>query len=83
MGIIELLERIGEANVQLQNLVGSMDGISANRKGDSRVSFWTNGITPGEVAAGKARHVGLVLWLPTELVEKAEREHAEAATAHA
>lgn len=74
MGIIELLERVGENNVQLQNLVESMDGITVNKHGDSRVSFWTNGINPTEIAVGKARNVGLVLWLPTDLVEKARAE---------
>jgi hypothetical protein len=75
MGIIELLERVGEDNIQLQNLVESMDGISM-RGADSRVSFWTNGINPTEIAVGKARNVGLVLWLPTELVEKAKADSA-------
>ena len=81
VGIIELLERVGEDNVQLQNLVESMDDISVNKRGDSRVSFWTNGINATEIAVGKARNVGLVLWLPTELVEKAKADSAAAADA--
>jgi hypothetical protein len=74
MGIIELIQRVGEDNVKLQNLVESADVISTNKKGETRVSFWTDGITATESATGQFANVGLVLWLPKELVDKAKAE---------
>lgn len=77
LGISELLQRVGEEKVTLQFLSASMDGITQAKNGDARVSFWTNGINATEIAVGKARNVGLVLWLSTELVDKARAEHAD------
>jgi len=79
MGIIELLTRIGEDNVRMQNLVESATNFQARKHGDTAVTFLTSEITTSEVASGSARHVGLVLWLPTERVKQAQADHARAA----
>lgn len=76
LGIIELLTRIGENNVRLQNLVESATNFEERKKGGTAVTFLTDGINTTEVAIGKARNIGLVVWLPTELVAKACAEWA-------
>ena len=71
LGIIELLQRVGEENVSLQFLAQSMDGITMARNGDARVTFVTHAINATEVAVGTPRNVGIILWLPAPLVEQA------------
>lgn len=78
-GIIELLTRVGEANIQLQGLDESLTGARLRKNGSTELSFLTNQITPGEVVTGDAHmKVGLVLWIPTD-VFTAAREAAKAA----
>jgi hypothetical protein len=77
LGIIELLTRIGEENVCLQNLVESATNFQARKRGHTAITFLTNQMTPTEIVHGPPKMVGLVLWLPAALVEKGRREHAE------
>ncbi len=67
-GIIDLIKTVGEENVQVQPLEGSMTNIAVNRKGLSKVTFETRGITPDDVMRGGGQTVGLVLWLPRDKV---------------
>ena len=76
LGIIELLTRIGEEHVFVQNVVENMTNITTDKRGVSKVTFVTPKLTAGEVM-GEPQHVGLVLWLPADLVKKAQAEHTE------
>lgn len=78
LGIIELLTRVGEDNVGIQNLVECSTRFRARGKRGERhcaVTFLTDQITPTHVMAGKMPKVGLVVWLPTDLVEQARKDH--------
>ena len=77
LGIIELLTRIGEENVRLQNLLESATNFQARKQGTTAITFLTNQMHTTEVVHGPPKMMGLVLWLPADLVEKARREHAE------
>ena len=84
LGIIELLTRIGEDNIRLQNLMESATNFQGRGKRGARacaVTFLTDQITPSEVLQEHPQHVGLVLWLPTALVEKAKTDHDHEADA--
>jgi len=77
MGIIELLQRVGERNVKAQLLSVAMTNISTNKRGVTRITFESEGeetLTANEVGHGNARNVGVVLWIPAELAAKARRE---------
>ncbi len=73
LGIIELLTRIGEEHIRLQNLVESATNFASRKRGHTAITFLTQEMEPNEIAAGNPRNVGLVLWLPADRV-KAARE---------
>lgn len=78
IGIIEMLKRVGEPNIKVQFLASDMAGIQLVRKGrESRITFHTdpNTMNPNDVCAEHPRNVGVVLWLPYEMVEKATEDH--------
>ena len=82
MGVIELLRRVGEDYVRVQNVVESMAGIRLKGKRGrqyTEITFGTDAITPSDVMRNDCPMVGLVLWLPRNLVEKAKAEHAAGA----
>jgi hypothetical protein len=80
LGIIELLTRIGEENVCLQNLLESATSVEARKRGQTAITFLTNQMNPSDLVQATPTKIGLVLWLPADLVEKARQEHAEAIT---
>lgn len=72
MGIVELLRRVGEDNVRVQNILeGDVDVTAV--KGGTRVTFYTDSanLTPGAVLRGRPPMVGLVVWMPRALVDAA------------
>lgn len=79
LGIIELLQRVGEDHIRLQNMVHSLTNIRMLRGGDVKVEFVTGSqfISAGEVAAGKFRNVALLLWLDSDRVSEAQRAYRE------
>lgn len=78
LGIIETLQRVGEDNVRLQFVANSMTNIQLKKSGDVLVTFATGkeSITPNDVASGQLRNVGVILWLPKPLVDKAVSDFA-------
>lgn len=82
MGIIELLQRIGEEKVLIQNLLNDMTNITAGKR-ETKITFATNQLTPGEVAFGVPKMHALVIWMPTDEVDRARREHRDAETERA
>lgn len=77
-GIIELLTRVGEDHVRVQNVQEVSIGVKERGRGRDRVTeitFVTDQITPSEFLLREPRMVGLVVWLPRERVERAQAEH--------
>ena len=76
LGIIELLTRIGEDHVHLQNLFENATNFAVRGKRGrqhTEITFTTSleSVTPTEIFQGKQRNVGLVLWLPADRVQTA------------
>lgn len=70
----EWLAKVGDENISIQNLRENMTNIRLVKKGrEVEVTFVTgpNFITPNDVAAHRESHVGLVIWVPKELSDKA------------
>jgi hypothetical protein len=70
MTIIELLTSVGIENVLVQNLINSATNFQT-RKDGTAITFMTDQLTPGDVASDHPRKVGLVIWMPTDLVKRA------------
>lgn len=73
MGITELLSKIGDANVLVQNLAQSFVSSKKVKRGVN-VTFGTNQITDAELLDGKISKIALIVWfdrdkLPKELTQ--------------
>lgn len=74
LGISELVRLAGDENITVQNLLQNTVDLNKSKKGAS-IRFMTD---PAMVTAfmnasldgGKATHCGLVLWIPTEIIDK-------------
>jgi hypothetical protein len=66
MSITELMQHVGDENVQLQNLESSL--IRAQmKKDDGEITFATDRDKVGALAGiGQKTHLGLVVWLPID-----------------
>ena len=75
LGITELLARIGDDNVRLQNLFEGDVDLTVTKRG-TRISFYTDpaNVTPTAALKGQEK-IALVLWLPRALVTKAQADH--------
>jgi hypothetical protein len=73
MKLSELILKIGDENVKFQILQNALSGISLGKDGDSKVTFFTNAITPSDVMQSKGK-VGLVVWIPREEWEKVSKD---------
>lgn len=70
MGIIELLQRVGEESIMLQNLVDVCSG-ARQSNGAVEVSFYTDQTSAAAVTGiTKGDKIGLVIWLPRDKVPK-------------
>lgn len=84
LGIVELLMRVGETNVLIQNLMQSVTDLRSRKRGDVVITFATNQITPADLLCvtdkpwAQMPMTGLVLWMPTPLVQAAIRAHVAA-----
>lgn len=80
-GLIEFVTRVGEDNVRVQPLVESVTNIRRRKPSDSVVTFVTSQefLNPNDFLAERQRYIGLVLWIPRELVEQARAAHQQEA----
>jgi hypothetical protein len=86
LSLSELIRRVGDDVVVLQNLIDNTTSVQLVKGGrEAKVTFLTGPqfITPNAVIDfGAAEYVGLVIWLPREREEQVVREFdAEAALA--
>ena len=73
MKLSELIAKIGDENVKFQILQNALSGISLGKEGDSKVTFFTDAITPSDVMQNKGK-VGIVIWIPREHWEKVAKD---------
>jgi hypothetical protein len=74
----DIILAVGDENIVLQNLLESADTISQTKRGETRVSFFTDQITATEVATGATKKLGLVIWLPRDRIPPAGAPHRPA-----
>lgn len=67
----ELIAVVGDDNIKLQNLLESLDSATTTKKNGTKLSFFTDQITPTEIMRGTQTVVGLVIWLPKDKVAAA------------
>lgn len=67
----ELVASVGDENIKLQNLLDSLDAATTTKKNGTKISFFTDQITPTEIMRGSETVVGLVIWLPKDRVNAA------------
>lgn len=63
--LIEFLEAVGLENVTVQPLHQCMDGISMNKNGEAKVTFFTREISPTDVI-GKISRTAFIVWMDAE-----------------
>jgi len=84
LGIIELLMRVGEPHLKIQNLAASVQTARAKQH-VVLVTFGTDQITPGDLVRlgeqpwAQLPMTGLIVWMPTALMQAAIRAHVAAA----
>lgn len=74
MKLSELIHEVGDENIQFQWIAESMSGAKMRNFGVTEISFLTNAVTCIELCAGQTKKVGVVVWMPAELFDKARNE---------
>ena len=69
MSIVKLLEKVGDDNIEFQNLRQSLTGVKVV-KGANEVSFVTDNLTPDDIMHETGK-VGLVIWVDEDVISKA------------
>lgn len=72
MKISELILAVGDDNIRFQSLNNDAHRIEDTKNG-TKITFYTDGVTAYEAmtSPGKTKNIGLVLWLPRDLVDAA------------
>lgn len=71
MKMSELILAVGDDNVVFQNLLNDASSVDLTKHG-TKITFYTDAISPVEMlAGGETKKMGLVLWLPRDLVNAA------------
>lgn len=63
MGIIELLEKVGEKNVRVQNVVECTSNATMKKGGGTQLTILTREISVADIALNKGK-IGLIVWIP-------------------
>lgn len=76
LGIIELVTKVGEDHIHVQNIFEGDTDVSKTKRG-TRISFYTDpaNVTPGALLNNRHR-VGLILWLDRADVDRVLADHA-------
>jgi hypothetical protein len=65
MSITELLQHVGDENIQLQNLADSL--VKAQlKKNDGEITFATDRDIVQDMALNRCDKIGLILWIPKD-----------------
>ncbi len=65
MKLSELIQHVGDENVELQNLEVSMLGFE-KRGLNTEITFGTTAVSAEELMIGKPPLLGLVIWIPRD-----------------
>lgn len=76
MKMSELILAVGDENVVFQNLLNDAQSIDKTKYG-TKITFYTDAIQAEELLnGGETKKLGLVVWLPRNLVNAAMAERA-------
>src|SRR6267154_3255232 len=71
MKLSDLILAVGDENVVFQNLLNDAQSIDKTKHG-TKITFYTDAIQAEELLlCGKTKKIGLVVWLPRDLVDAA------------
>lgn len=78
LGISELVAKIGDENIQVQNIASNMTA-GNNGKNQSTLTFATSpehcsDQMKAAAGVGKPKYVGLLLWIPSEIIDRINQE---------
>lgn len=65
MTLSELIEHVGNENVEMQYLTEGKLDMQAGKR-DGSVTFWTGLDKVHDLMSGERKYTGIVIWLPTE-----------------
>ena len=76
MSFSKLLSIIGDGNLKIQRLSDCLREAKTNKKGETNITFGTDVIHTNDLMYGgeKTPYVGVIVWLPTHLIEPARAE---------
>lgn len=88
LGMVELVRRVGDDRLFFQNLdeVATNYSLKRGKRGEAdltEIRFLTDAITPTQVMNGETKMLGLVVWLPRDLVAQALADSKAAQAADA
>lgn len=70
--MLEVINKVGIENMSFQKLSDCASGqISTNKKGVTTISFKTDAVSCGDFVTGRAKRIGIILWLDTEKLNEA------------
>lgn len=75
MTIIELLQKVGADNIQVQNVENAMEGADySKKKGGVTIKLFTTAVTCDDLMHGQFSKVGLIVWFDRALWTKEEEK---------
>jgi len=70
MKLSDLILAVGDENVVFQNLLNDAQSVDKTKHG-TKITFYTDAIQAEELLFGQTKKIGLVVWLPRDLVDAA------------
>lgn len=74
LGLIELISRIGEDNILIEPTHDNLCGAQSRKGGLTEIRLLTSQVNPTQIASNSWPKVGLVVWMPRELVDKVRED---------
>lgn len=76
MSFSKLLSTIGDGNIKVQLLTDCFREAKTNKKGETNITFGTDVVHTNDLMYGgdKSSYTGVIVWLPTHLIEPARAE---------
>lgn len=76
MGLTELVKLVGDENILIQSLNGSMTRIGEN-EGRTEIAFVTDQTSIDEIKTNTQKMFGMVVWIPMDLMPKEDTKDSE------
>lgn len=71
LSLLDLINHVGQEHIRVQPLNSCITNATRIAKtGDSKITFVTNEISPGDLLFGGRNRIGLILWIEKERLPK-------------